>query len=125
HQELHGLHVLAVQGGSLPGVLTRTHPVHTLADLQGLRIRAPVELIGVLHELGADPVDMPMEQVYSGLAKGILDGVVAPPDTLRSLRFAEVAHYYWELQSPRGAYPARAIGERRWQSLSAGDRALL
>ncbi|MGH7107116.1 MAG: TRAP transporter substrate-binding protein DctP, partial [Acetobacteraceae bacterium] len=125
HQELHGLHILAVQGGSLPGVLTRTHPVHTLADLQGLRIRAPVELIGVLHELGADPVDMPMEQVYSGLAKGILDGVVAPPDTLRSLRFAEVAHYYWELEIPRGAYPARAIGERRWQSLSAGDRALL
>ena len=124
-QELRGLHVLAVQGGSLPGVLTRSRRVHSLADLRGLRIRAPSELIGVLHDLGADPVDMPMEQVYSGLAKGILDGVIAPPDTLRSLRFAEVAHYYWELQIPRGAYPARAIGERRWQALSAPDRALL
>lgn len=124
-QELRGLHVLAVQGGSLPGILTRSRPVHSLADLRGLRIRAPSELIGVLHALGADPVDMPMEQVYSGLAKGILDGVVAPPDTLRSLRFAEVAHYYWALQIPRGAYPARAIGERRWQALSAPDRALL
>ncbi|HEX8755904.1 MAG TPA: TRAP transporter substrate-binding protein DctP [Steroidobacteraceae bacterium] len=124
-QELRGLHVLAVQGGSLPGVLTRSRPVHSLADLRGLRIRAPSELIGVLHDLGADPVDMPMEQVYSGLAKGILDGVIAPPDTLHSLRFAEVAHYYWELQIPRGAYPARAIGERRWQTLSAADRAVL
>ncbi len=124
-EELRGLHVLAVQGGSLPGVLTRSRPVHSLADLRGLRIRAPSELIGVLHDLGADPVDMPMEQVYSGLAKGILDGVIAPPDTLRSLRFAEVAHYYWELQIPRGAYPARAIGERRWLTLSAADRALL
>lgn len=124
-QELRGLYVLAVQGGSLPGVLTRSRPVHSLADLRGLRIRAPSELIGVLHDLGADPVAMPMEQVYSGLAKGILDGVIAPPDTLRSLRFAEVAHYYWELQIPRGAYPARAIGERRWQTLSAADRALL
>jgi TRAP-type C4-dicarboxylate transport system substrate-binding protein len=124
-QELRGLHVLAVQGGSLPGVLTRSRPVRSLAQLRGLRIRAPSELIGVLHALGADPVDMPMEQVYSGLAKGILDGVIAPPDTLRSLRFAEVAHYYWELQIPRGAYPARAIGERRWRALSAPDRALL
>lgn len=123
--ELRGLHVLAVQGGSLPGVLTRTHPVHALADLKGLRIRVPVELVGVLRELGADPVDMPMEQVYSGLAKGILDGVIAPPDTLFSLRFAEVAHYYWGLEIPRGAYPARAIGERRWEALSAADRALL
>ena len=33
--ELHGLKVLAVQGGSLPGVLTRDRPVHTLSDLQG------------------------------------------------------------------------------------------
>ncbi len=85
----------------------------------------PVELVGVLRELGADPVDMPMEQVYSGLAKGVLDGVIAPPDTLLSLRFAEVAHYYWALEIPRGAYPARAIGESRWQALPATDRALL
>jgi len=125
HEELRGLHVLAVQGGSLPGVLTRTRPVHGLADLRGLRIRVPVELVGVLRELGADPVDMPMEQVYSGLAKGVLDGVIAPPDTLLSLLFAEVAHYYWGLQIPRGAYPARAIGERRWNALSGADRALL
>lgn len=124
-EELRGLHVLAVQGGSLPGVLTRTRPVQALADLKGLRIRVPVELVGVLRELGADPVDMPMEQVYSGLAKGVLDGVIAPPDTLLSLRFAEVAHYYWELEIPRGAYPARAIGRRRWDALPATDRALL
>lgn len=125
HEELRGLHVLAVQGGSLPGVLTRTRAVHALADLRGLRIRVPVELVGVLRDLGADPVDMPMEQVYSGLAKGVLDGVIAPPDTLRSLRFAEVAHFYWALEIPRGAYPARAIGERRWNALSDQDRALL
>lgn len=124
-EELRGLHVLAVQGGSLPGVLTRARPVRTLADLRGLRIRVPVELVGVMRQLGADPVDMPMEQVYSGLAKGVLDGVVAPPDTLLSLRFAEVARYYWSLEIPRGAYPARAIGERRWQALSATDRSLL
>lgn len=124
-EELRGLHVLAVQGGSLPGVLTRTRPVRSLADLKGLRIRVPVELVGVLRELGADPVDMPMEQVYSGLAKGVLDGVIAPPDTLRSLRFAEVAHDYWALAIPRGAYPARAIGESRWQALPPADRALL
>ena len=124
-EELHGLHILAVQGGSLPGVLTRTRPVHALADLKGLRIRVPAELVGVLRQLGADPVDMPMEQVYSGLAKGVLDGVIAPPDTLLSLRFAEVAHYYWTLEIPRGAYPARAMGQRRWDALTSAGRALL
>jgi len=123
--EFDGLHILAVQGGALPGLLTRTRAVLKLDDLHGLRVRAPTEALEVLRSLGADPVDMPMNQVYSALAKGIIDGVIAPPDTLRSLHFAEVAKYFTNLQLPRGAYPSRAINERRWQSLSNQDRLLL
>lgn len=125
HRELSGLHVLAIQGGSLPGILTRTRPVVALGDLHGLRIRAPTELLGVLRDLGADPVDMPMGEVYSALAKGVLDGVVAPPDTLKSLHFAEVAKYFSRIEIPRGAYPARAMGERRWQALTPQARSVL
>jgi TRAP-type transport system periplasmic protein len=124
-RELSGLTVLAVQGGTLPGVLTRTRRVTTLDDLRGLRIRAPTELLGLLRELGADPVEMPMGDVYSALAKGVLDGVVAPADTLRSLHFAEVAKHFWQLAVPRGAYPARAMSTERWQSLSDDERAVL
>lgn len=116
-RELKGLEVLAVQGGILPGIVTRTRPVRSLADLKGLRLRAPSELLGVLRELGADPVNMPMGEVYSALAKGVLDGVIAPADTLSSLHFAEVAHYFSQLQVPRGAYPARVMSSRRWQTL--------
>jgi TRAP-type C4-dicarboxylate transport system substrate-binding protein len=124
-RELRGLVVLAVQGGNLPGILTRNHRVETLADLAGLRLRAPAELLAVLRHFGADPVEMPMGEVYSALAKGVLDGVVAPRDTLRSLHFAEVAKYFYALDIPRGAYAARAIGERRWRSLSDAQRAIL
>jgi len=124
-EELEGLKVLAVQGGLLPGILTRTRPVNSLEDLRGLRIRAPTELMPVLRNLGADPVNMPMGETYSALAKGVIDGVVAPADTFRALHFVEVAKYYYELKVPRGAYPARAMGEERWNSLSADHRALL
>jgi TRAP-type C4-dicarboxylate transport system substrate-binding protein len=124
-RELQGLTVLAVQGGTLPGILTRTRRVERLEQLRGLRIRAPTELLGLLRALGVDPVDMPMGDVYSALAKGVLDGVVAPTDTLRSLHFADVARHFWQLQVPRGAYPARAIATRRWLALSAQERALL
>lgn len=123
--ELHGLKVLAVQGGNLPGIVTRERPVRTLDDLRGLRLRAPSELLSVLDELGADPVDMPMGEVYSALAKGVLDGVVAPADTLRSLHFAEVAKYFNTIRVPRGAYAARAMGETRWNQLTPAQRALL
>ena len=123
--ELQGLKILALQGGALPGVLLRAKPFKTLADFRGLRIRGPTELLSVLRDLGADPVNMPMGEVYSALAKGVLDGVIAPADTLKSLHFGDVAHFYTNLAVPRGAYPARAMGERRWATLSAADQKIL
>jgi TRAP-type transport system periplasmic protein len=123
--ELKGLVVLAVQGGTLPGILTRTRPVVTLGDLRGLRIRAPSEVIGVLKDLGADPVTMPMAEVYSAMAKGVVDGVVAPTDVLKSMHFAEVAKFYSQLQIGRGADPARAISARRWLGLAPVERETL
>jgi len=124
-QELAGLKLLAVQGGLLPGIVTRFDKVEKLDDLEGLRIRAPTELLGVLGQLGADPVNIPMGEVYSAMAKGVIDGVIAPPDTLRSLHLVEVAEHFWELKVPRGAYPARAMNAERWDSLSDEARALL
>jgi TRAP-type transport system periplasmic protein len=124
-RELAGLKVLALQGGNLPGIVTRERAVNRLEDLRGLRLRAPAELLAVLRAFGADPVDLPMGEVYPALAKGVLDGVVAPADTLRSLHFAEVAHYFNTLSVPRGAYAARAISERRWEMLTDEERGIL
>lgn len=124
-RELAGLKVLAVQGGSLPGIVTTRKRVRHLEDLRGLRLRAPTELLSVLRALGADPVNMPMGEVYSAMAKGVIDGVVAPGDTFRSLHFAEVADHFNTLAVPRGAYPARAMNLARWNALSEGQRQLL
>jgi TRAP-type transport system periplasmic protein len=124
-RELEGLKVLAVQGGSLPGIVTRDRQVRSLADLRGMRIRVPTELLGMMRELGADPVNMPMGEVYSALAKGVIDGLIAPTDTFKSLHLAEVAKFYTRLRVWRGAYPARAMGMKRWQSLSAAHQRVL
>lgn len=124
-RELHGLHVLAVQGGLLPGIVTTKKPVRALADLKGLRIRAPSELLAVLRELDADPINMPMGEVYSAMAKGVIDGVIAPIDTFQTLHFDEVGNYYSTLSVPRGAYPSRAIGDAAWRRLAPEQRELL
>jgi TRAP-type C4-dicarboxylate transport system substrate-binding protein len=124
-KELHGLKVLAVQGGNLPVIITRDRAVKTLDDLRGMRLRAPSELLAVLEHLGADPVDMPMRDVYSALAKGVLDGVIAPMDTFKSLHFAEVAGFVTTIAIPRGAYAARAMDERRWRALTPEHRDIL
>lgn len=123
--ELKGLRVLALQGGNFPGVLTRSRPVRTLDDLRGLRLRTQSETIDVLRRLGADPVDMPMGEVYSALAKGVIDGVVAPADTLRALHLAEVGSYFTELRISRGSYPARAMSLRSWERLPPDLQSIL
>lgn len=123
--ELKGLKVLAVQGGNMPSLITRHHPVRSLADLKGLRLRVPSELSDVIRALNADPVNMPMGEVYSALAKGIIDGVVAPADTFRALHFSEVARYYWPLEISRGAYPARAMTLKRFETLKPEQRLVL
>jgi TRAP-type transport system periplasmic protein len=124
-EEMAGVRVLAVQGGNLPHILTRDRKVTRLADLQGLRLRMPSEMTRLFHELGVDPVTMPMADVYSALSKGVIDGVVAPADTLRSLHFSEVARYMSRFTLPRGAYPARAISDKAWAKLPADLQKLL
>jgi TRAP-type C4-dicarboxylate transport system substrate-binding protein len=124
-REMAGLRVLAVQGGTLPGIITRDRPIRTIEDLRGMRIRAPTEWLQMLKNLGADPVNMPMGDVYSSMAKGVIDGVVASAETFKALHFAEVAQYYTRLDMPRGAYPARAMGSARWNRLSPEHQQLL
>ncbi|MGF7146794.1 TRAP-type C4-dicarboxylate transport system substrate-binding protein [Sphingomonas zeicaulis] len=115
--ELHGLHLLAAQGGNFPGVVTRERPIRSLADFRGLRLRVQGDAVDILRQLGADPVNMPMGEVYSALAKGVIDGVVAPADTIKALHFSEVARHFSTIRFSRGAYPARAISDRAWRRL--------
>jgi TRAP-type C4-dicarboxylate transport system substrate-binding protein len=124
-KELEGMHVLAVQGGNFPGVLTIDRPIRHLDDLKGLRLRAQSDAIDVLRQLGADPVNMPMGEVYSALAKGVIDGVVAPADTIRSMHFSEVAKHFTTIRFSRGAYPARAISDKAWRRLPPDLQQLL
>jgi TRAP-type C4-dicarboxylate transport system substrate-binding protein len=124
-EEMRGVHVLAVQGGTLPHVLTRERPVTRLEDFAGLRLRTPSEIAPLLKSIDADPVTMPMAEVYSALSKGMVDGVIAPGDTLRSQHFTEVARYVSLFNVPRGAYPARAISVKAWERLPPGLRKIL
>ena len=80
---------------------------------------AQSDAVDVLKQLGADPVNMPMSEVYSALAKGVIDGVVAPADTIKSLHFSEVAKHFTSIRFSRGAYPARAVSDQAWRRFGA------
>lgn len=116
--ELASVKPLIITGGSALEVLTRDKPIRTLADLKGLRLRSPAEITTVLDELGVEAEFMPMGEVYTALSKGTIDGVIAPVDTLKAMRFAEVVKHCTLVNIARGAYYSRAMNLQSWARLS-------
>jgi len=123
--EYESVHLIAAHAGENMHVQTADRPVRTVDDLNGLRLKATGESVTVLNELGAAGVAMPMGEVYVGLQKGILDGTVAPYETLVGFKFAEVIKYYSKVPMPRSAYGSRAMNKDAWAALPADVQKVL
>jgi len=76
-----------------PNVMISTKPIRGIDDLKGMIIRAPGRVGDTVKALGASPASLSIMEVYDGLAKGVIQGVNTPFETLRTFRFAEVAKY--------------------------------
>jgi len=78
---------------SNPNLMITKKPVRKLEDLKGLIIRAPGRVGNTIKALGGTPAPTPMMEVYDAMAKGVIDGVNTPFETLKTFRFAEVVGY--------------------------------
>jgi TRAP-type transport system periplasmic protein len=80
-----------------PGILhTTKKPVNKLEDLQGLKIRSTGTSSRVAAALGASPVGMPMSEAYDALSRGIVEGILCPPEALKSWKLGETVTYSTE-----------------------------
>jgi len=80
--------------GCISSYLWTKKPVHSLADLKGMKIRTPGGFqTNYIKSLGAEPVFMPLGDVYLGLETGTLDGVVTCPPLVLAFKLHEVAKY--------------------------------
>jgi tripartite ATP-independent transporter DctP family solute receptor len=68
-------------------------PINKLADLQGMKIRAPgiPAYIESIRSLGASPTSLPYESTYSALQQGVVDGMEQTLIGIKDQRFYEVA----------------------------------
>ncbi len=96
-----------------PGDFMTTVPVSSMEDLQGLDIRAVGGTIPWVSALGANPVSMGMGASYEAIETGVVDGLLAPTDTLQGFRLAEVLNYV--TKSP-GAYNIIFMKVMNWDS---------
>ncbi len=71
-------------------VFTTKMQIKTLEDFKGMKMRSPGKIMSqVLRKFDAIPVGMPITQVYTGLERKLIDGVIAPWETMRPFRFYE------------------------------------
>ncbi|MBU3930954.1 MAG: TRAP transporter substrate-binding protein [Proteobacteria bacterium] len=73
-----------------PGLLHTKQPVTTLEQLKGMKIRSTGLSAKVTEALGAVPVAMPQGQTYESLQKGVVEGTLAPMETLKGWKQGEV-----------------------------------
>ena len=76
-----------------PGWMHSKTPIRTLADVQGLDIRATGASARAIKAVGGNPVAMPQGEVYLSAQKGIVKASVAPLEVLQGFKQAEVFDY--------------------------------
>ncbi len=76
-------------------ITTSTKPIHTAADLVGLKIRVPVapSLVTLFRTLKAAPLSMQFTEVYSALQTHIADAQENPLSLIQVTKLYEVQKY--------------------------------
>lgn len=96
--EEHGLTVLAFFYGGDRNVYNRLRPVYTPADLKGMRIRVPQNIVSIdlVNALGADAVPLATNDIASALEQKLVDAAENSAvfyATEQHVRFAP--HFSW------------------------------
>jgi tripartite ATP-independent transporter DctP family solute receptor len=76
-------------------VTNSKHPVKSMADLKGLKIRMqPLEThLATFRALGANPIAMDVKELYSAMQQGVVDGQENPYPIISANRYSEVQKY--------------------------------
>lgn len=93
HQEFPGVKMVELNG-CIQAFLWTKKPVRTLEDVKGLRVRSPGgHQTSYIKALGAEPIFMPLGDVYLAMETGTIDGIVTCPPLVLSFKLHEVAKH--------------------------------
>jgi len=72
----------------------------TLSDLKGKKIRVPTTAgADLMRSLGANPVAIPMPEVYTAMERGVIDGTFTTVETYIVFRLADVSDQITKMNS--------------------------
>ncbi len=102
---------------------TTNEPLNSPKDAESMKMRVfPNDMIRwTMEEIGFQTAVMPITDVFLAIQQGIVNGQENPVDTIKSLRFYEVAPYITLTRHVYSPLPL-TIAEKTWQSFSDADK---
>lgn len=118
------LMVMSTEGGELSSM---DRPLPDLASAKGLRTRASSDIhAATLSAIGASPVIMPSTDIYTGLDRGTLDGLLYYFGSWKSISVQELLkHGTTNLDLAPTAGVNLGMSKSAWDKLSKEDQDLL
>jgi TRAP-type C4-dicarboxylate transport system substrate-binding protein len=93
HKEFEGVKVLELNGCIQAFIWTKK-PVRNMEDMKGLKIRSPGgHQTNYIKALGAEPIFMPLGEVYMAMETGTIDGIVTCSPLVLAFKLHEVAKH--------------------------------
>ncbi|MFZ0451045.1 MAG: TRAP transporter substrate-binding protein DctP [Desulfatiglandaceae bacterium] len=68
-------------------------PIQKVDDLKGRKIRCSPTTIPFMKAVGATPIQMPPPDIYTAMERGVVDGYLLPPGTIRDFGLVPVSKY--------------------------------
>jgi tripartite ATP-independent transporter DctP family solute receptor len=102
------------------------HPVKTIGDLKGLKVRVignPI-FIDMMNALGGNGIAMGYDQVFGALQTGVIDGAENNPPSYVFSNHYTAAKYY-SLTEHLIIPEVLCFSKRAWTALSADDQSLI
>lgn len=117
------LHVVGCATFTREALISK-NPINGVADLEGVRIRAPEGLAtAVFERAGAAPVPLPFSEVFSSLEKGVIDAADASAYAdNHSIGAHDIAKYPLYPGIHSMAVLQMVLSKSQWDSLTASEQ---
>ena len=125
-EEFKDAKILMLWNSDNAGFMTKSKPIRKIADVKGLRLRAPsAAQVAQIEHLGGVGVSMPVTQIYNGIERGTIDGTQIPLSAMLDFKLLEVVNHL-TVNAPLGRSPFLVSMQRKkYESLPADLRKVI
>ncbi len=121
--EFQNVKLLAMWSNEVAVLITRDKAVRSLADVKGMKIRAPSAADApFIKAWGAIPVQMPVGETYNALSNGVVDAVMIGSSGIGSFKLNEPAKYITTNLPASAAAFYLVMNKKVWDGLSDEEK---